>query len=73
MPPLLDYTSSDSVPQGVVLQEELETMQKHVAWIVTENYNYKCMLPTKKKSIDKRLILLYTKGKIVKSDYQQMT
>ena len=40
VPPVLDYGSSVWVPPGVVLQEELESVQKRAARFVTGNYNY---------------------------------
>ena len=76
MRPVLDYGSSVWDPQGVVLQEELESVQKHVARFVTGNYNYETGSMTgilgqlkweslKKSRKDNRLILLYKglKGK----------
>ena len=63
-------------PPGVVLQEELESVQKRAARFVTGNYNYEtgsmpCILgqlkweSLKKRRKDNRLILLYKglKGK----------
>ena len=38
--PVLDYGSSVWDPPGVVLQEELESVQKCAARFVTGNYNY---------------------------------
>ena len=38
--PVLDYGSSVWDPRGVVLQGELESVQKHAARIVTGNYSY---------------------------------
>ena len=38
--PILDYGSSVWDPAGVVLQEELESVQKRAARFVTGNYNY---------------------------------
>ena len=38
--PVLDYGSSVWDPPGVVLQEELESVQKRAARFVTGNYNY---------------------------------
>ena len=38
--PVLDYGSSVRDPPGVVLQEELESVQKRAARFVTDNYNY---------------------------------
>ena len=38
--PVLEYGSSVWDPQGVVLQEELESVQKRAASFVTGNYNY---------------------------------
>ena len=38
--PVLDYGSSVWDPPGVVLQEELESVQKRSAKFVTGNYNY---------------------------------
>ena len=40
MRPVLDYGSSVWDPSGVVLQEELESVQKRAARFVTGNYNY---------------------------------
>ena len=40
MRPVLDYGSSVWDPPGVVLQEELESVQKRAARFVTGNYNY---------------------------------
>ena len=74
--PVLDYGSSVWDPPGVVLQEELESVQKRTARFVTGNYNYETgsmtgilgqlkweSLKTRRK--DNRLILLYKglKGK----------
>ena len=81
--PVLDYGSSVWDPPGVVLQEELENMQKRAARFVTGNYNYETGSMTgilghleweslKKRRKDNRLILLYKVLK-VKSVYQQMT
>ena len=68
--PVLDYGSSVwPPPQGVVLQEELESVQKRAARFVTGNYNYKTGSMTgilgqlkweslKKRRKDIRLILL---------------
>ena len=81
--PLLDYGISVWDPQGVVLQEELESVQKGAAIFVTGNYNYETGNMTgilgqlkwkslKKRWKDNRLIFLY-KGLKVKSVYQQMT
>ena len=74
--PVLDYGSSVWDPPGVVLQEELESMQKRAARFVTGNYNYETGSMTgilgqlkweslKKRRKDNRLILLYKglKGK----------
>ena len=77
--PVLDYGSSVWEPHtvpGVVLQEELESVQKRAARFVTGNYNYKTESMTgileqlkweslKKRRKDNRLILLYKglKGK----------
>ena len=76
MRPVLDYGSSDWDPPGVVLQEELESVQKRAARFVTGNYNYETGSMTgilgqlkweslKKRRKDNRLILLYKglKGK----------
>ena len=38
--PVLDYGSSVWDPPSVVLQEELESVQKRAARFVTGNYNY---------------------------------
>ena len=71
--PVLDYGSSiwdPPPPPGVVLQEELESVQKRAARFVTDNYNYEpesmaCILgqlkweSLKKRREDNRLILLY--------------
>ena len=40
MRPVLNYGSSVWEPPGVVLQEELESVQKCAAIFVTGNYNY---------------------------------
>ena len=74
--PVLDYGSSVWDPPGVVLQEELESVQKRAARFVTGNYNYETGSITgilgqlkreslKKRRKDNRLILLYKglKGK----------
>ena len=74
--PVLDYGSSVWDPPGVVLQEELESVQKRAARFVTGNYNYETGSMTgilgqlkweslKKRRKDDRLILLYKglKGK----------
>ena len=76
MRPVLDYGSSVWDPPGVVLQEELESVQKRTARFVTGNYNYETGSMTgilgqlkweslKKRRKDNRLILLYKglKGK----------
>ena len=74
--PVLDYGSLVWDPPGVVLQDELESVQKRAARFVTGNYNYKTGSMTgilgqlkweslKKRRKDNRLILLYKglKGK----------
>ena len=74
--PVLDYGSSVWDPPGVVLQEELEGMQKCAARFVTGNYSYETGSMTgilgqlkweslKKRRKDNKLILLYKglKGK----------
>ena len=77
--PVLDYGSSvwdPPPPPGVVLQEELESVQKRAARFVTGNYNYETGSMTgilgqlkweslNKRRKDRRLILLYKglKGK----------
>ena len=76
--PVLDYGSWvwDPPPPDVVLQEELESVQKRAARFVTDNYNYETGSMTgilgqlkweslKKRRKDNRLILLYKglKGK----------
>ena len=76
MRPVLDYGSSVWDPPGVVLQGELESVQKRAARFVTGNYNYETGSMTgilgqlkweslKKRRKDNRLILLYKglKGK----------
>ena len=76
MRPVLDYDSTVWDPPGVVLQEELESVQKRAARFVTGNYNYDTGSMTgilgqlkweslKKRRKDNRLILLYKglKGK----------
>ena len=76
MRPVLDYGSSVWDAPGVVLQEELESVQKRVARFVTGNYNYETGSMTgilgqlkweslKKRRKDNRLILLHKglKGK----------
>ena len=74
--PVLDYGSSVWDPPGVVLQEELESVQKRAARFVTGSYNYETGSMTgilgqlkwespKKRRKENRLILLYKglKGK----------
>ena len=74
--PVLDYGSSVWDPPGVVLEEELESVQKRAARFVTGNYNYETGSMTgnleqlqweslKKRRKDNRFILLYKglKGK----------
>ena len=74
--PVLDYGSSVWDPPGVVLKEELESVQKRAARFVTGNYSYETGSMTgilgqlkweslKKRRKDNRLILLYKglKGK----------
>ena len=74
--PVLDYGSSVWDPPGVVLQEELGSVQKRAARFVTGNYDYETGSMTgilgqlkweslKKRRKDNRLILLYKglKGK----------
>ena len=73
---VLDYCSSVWDPPGVVLQEELESVQKRAARFGTGNYNYETRSMTGilgqlkweslKKRKDNRLILLYKglKGKV---------
>ena len=65
--PVLDYGSSVWDPPGVVLQKELESVQKRAARFVTGNYNYETGSMTgilvqlkslKKRKKDNRLILL---------------
>ena len=76
MRPVLDYGSSSWDPPGVVLEEEIESMQKRAARFVTGNYNYETGSMTgilgqikweslMKRRKDNRLILLYKglKGK----------
>ena len=69
--PVLEYGSSVWDPQGVVLHEELESVQKRAAIFVTGNYNYETGSMTdilgqlkweslKKRKKDNILILLYT-------------
>ena len=73
---VLEYGSSVWDPPGVVLQQELERMQKRAARFVTGNYKYETVSITgilgqlkweslKKRRKDNRLILLYKglKGK----------
>ena len=76
---VLDYGSSVWDPPGVVLQEELESMQKRAARFVTGSYNYETGSmtgilgnPSRKggKTID---LYCYIKVLKVKSVYQQMT
>ena len=69
--PVLDYGSSVWDPPGVVLQEELESVQKRAARFVTGNYDWEYdwhdrkWESLKKRRKDNRLILLYKglKGK----------
>ena len=71
--PVLDYGSSVWDPPGVVLQEELESVQRCAARFVTSNYNYETGSMTgilgqlkweslKKRRKDNRLIILLYKG-----------
>ena len=46
--PVLDYGSSVWDPLGVVLQEELESVQKRAARFVIGNYNYDLILKTRR-------------------------
>ena len=73
MRPVLDYGSSVWDPPGVLLQEELESVQKRIARFVTGNYNFETGSMTgilrqlkweslKKRRKDNRLTLL-CKGK----------
>ena len=82
--PVLDYGSSVWDPTGVVLQEELESVQKRAARFVTGNYSYETGSMTgilvqlnweslKKRRKDTRLIYYYIKVLKVKPVYQQMT
>ena len=68
--PVLDYGNSVWDPPGVVLQEELESVQKCTARFVTGNYNYETGSMTgilgqlkweslRKRRKDNRIILLY--------------
>ena len=70
MRPILDYGSSVWERPDVVLQEELESVQKRAARFVTGNYNYETGSTTgilgqlkweslKKRRKDNRLIFLY--------------
>ena len=70
MRPVLDYGSLVWDPPGIVLQEEIESVQKRAARFVTGNHNYKTGSMTgilgqlkweslKKRRNDNRLILLY--------------
>ena len=70
MRPVLDYGSSVWDPPDVVLQEELESVQKRAARFVTGDFNYETGSMTgilgqlkweslKKRRKDNRLILLY--------------
>ena len=73
--PVLDYGSSVRDPPCVVLQEELESLQKRAARFVTDNYSYEpgsitgilgqLKWESLKKRTNNRLILLYKglKGK----------
>ena len=76
MRPVLDYGSSVWDHPGVVLREELESMQKRAARFVSGNYSYETGSMTgilrqlkweslKKRKKDNRIILLYKglKGK----------
>ena len=79
--PILDYGSSVWEPPGVVLQEELESVQKRAARFVTSNYNYETgsmtgiLVQLKWESLKKRRKDMYYYIKVlkVKPVYQQMT
>ena len=79
--PVLDYGSSVWDPPCVVLQEELESVQKRAARLVTGNYNYETGSMTgilgqlKWESLKKRRIDLYCYIKVlkVKPVHQQMS
>ena len=86
MRPVLDYGSWVWDPQGVVLQEELESVQKRAARFVTGNYSYETgsMIgilgqlkweSLKKRRKDNKTIDLYCYIKVfkVKPVYQQLT
>ena len=70
--PILEYGSCVCVPQGVVLQQEIEKVQNRAARFVTTNYCFQTgsitEIPEKlkwgslKKRRDSRLILLYKVG-----------
>ena len=77
--PVLDYSSSVWDPPGVVLQEELESVQKRAARFVTGNYNYETgtvwltfleSLKKRRKTVD---LYCYIKVLKVKPVYQQRT
>ena len=76
--PVLDYGSSVWDPPGVVLQEELESVQKHAARFVTGNYNYETgsmtgILGQSRKGGKTIDLYCYIKVLKVKPVYQQMT
>ena len=80
--PVLDYGSSVWDPPGVVLQEELESVQKRAARFVTGNYNYETgsmtgilgQLKWESRKGGKTIDLYcYIKVLTVKPVYQQMT
>ena len=79
MCPVLDYGSSVWDPPCVVLQEELESVQKRAARFVTGNYNYETGSMTgifgqlkweslKKRRKDNRFILLKGKASVPTDD-----
>ena len=83
MRPVLEYGSSVWDPPGVVLQEELESVQTRAAIFVTRNYKYETgrmtgilgqlkweSLKKRGKTID---LYCYIKVSKVKPVYQQMT
>ena len=64
--PVLDYGSSVWDPPGIVLQEELESVQKRAARFVTGNYNSYTLEGTNLENVESIKYL----GVTITSDYK---